>query len=309
MFKKLLLMVFFLLKTGTNCYSQVTNDSVATDSALINKQLKYHYLADFFSSLSITHIANALAANEKGSIYFYYNVTLSGDLQYKKIMLSSYYNTDFGINSFIDSIAIIQTDQFNFKNSLTYKFNNSKFGLNLTLLSRSQYFQHYNYSVDSTGKTVSSPASSYKSPGYSMFSGGLRYSSKTFSVEFGLVNGMKTIMRDQHYFDLLKTDNLYGVEKGKKQKFDFGFSLIVAAPLHRIYKNIYYENFSQARVVMDDLSYLHKYCFDMNQAFHFIFFKYFRLSVRSKVVYDYHINLKVNTVNSLTLGFYFHNSL
>lgn len=47
----------------------------------------------------------------------------------------------------------------------------------------------------------------------------------------------------------------------------------------------------------------------MNQAFHFIFLKYFRLSLRSKIVYDYHINLKVNAVNRLTLGFYFHNSL
>jgi hypothetical protein len=177
------------------------------------------------------------------------------------------------------------------------------------LTSRSQYFKHYYYSIDSTGSSVATPNSSYKSPGYQMISGGIKYSTKGLSIEFGIVNGMSTIMKNQKYYDILKTSNLYGLEKGQRKKMDFGFSLIISAPIQKIHKNLYYENFSQARVIKDDLSLINRYSFDINQAFHYVFLKYFRISLRSKIIYDYRISLKPSIINNVTLGLYFHNSL
>lgn len=116
-------------------------------------------------------------------------------------------------------------------------------------------------------------------------------------------------MKNQKYYDILNTNNLYGLEKGKKSKLDYGFVLIISVPIHKIYPNIYYENFSQVKIIKDDLTLINRYCFDTNQALHFIFLKHFRLSLRTKINYDYRISLKPNIINNVALGFYFHNSM
>jgi hypothetical protein len=307
----IIVFVFLLFGNTSCCFGQndLISDSTLLAQKLQSKQLKYHYLVDFYSSFALTQLLNSNNKNDKGNFYFYYNVTLSGDLYFRKFSFNSLYKTDFGIIKYFDSIAIIQVDQYNLKNSLSYMLANSKIAANFMYMSRSQYYNQFNYSVDSTGKTIATPKSSFKSPGYRIISAGMRYSGKGISIEFGLVNGMSTIMKNQKYYDILQTDYLYGLEKGQKKKLDFGFSLTISAPTQKIYKNIYFENFSQARVIKDDLKLIYRYGFDINQAFHFIFLKYFRLSLRTKVMYDYRINLKPNIINNVTLGFYFHNSL
>lgn len=317
--KYLLLLSVILLFNSNVCTGQAATDTVKPAVKVVqdttglaknikNRQVRYHYLADFYSSVSLTQLINN-SNNYKGNLYFYYNATLAGDLYYKQLSYNVLYLTDFGINKYFDSIAIIQTDQYSVKNSISYRLGNSKFAANLMQMSRSQYYNHYTYSVDSVGNTIAKPYSSYKSPGYNIISAGIKLSEKRFSIEFGLVNGMRTVMKNQKYYDILQTANLYGVEKGKGKKLDFGFTLTLSAPTQKINKCIYFENFSQFRVVKDDLPYLDKYCFDINQAFHFIFLKFFRLSLRTKVTYDYHKSPKPAIVNNITLGFYFHNSL
>lgn len=308
---RFLLILFLLCYITTFCYSQQSSvkDSTELAKKIQNKQIKYHYLVDFYSSFALTQLLNSRNKNDKGSLYFYYNATIAADLYYKKIAFNSFYTTDFGVAKYFDSLAIIQADQYNFKNSFSYKLGNSKFAVNFMLLSRSQYYNQYNYSFDSTGSCLAIPKSSYKSPGYRILSGGMKYSTKSFSVELGIVNCLYTLMKNQKYYDILNTNNLYGLEKGKKSKLDYGFVLIISVPIHKIYPNIYYENFSQVKIIKDDLTLINRYCFDTNQALHFIFLKHFRLSLRTKINYDYRISLKPNIINNVALGFYFHNSM
>lgn len=311
--KAVFIIIFAILMFISPIVCQGQTDSISDSTELAkklqNKQLKYHYMADFYSSFALTQLLNSKNKNDKGNFYFYYNVTLAGDLYFRKFSYNLLYTTDFGIMKYFDSIAIIQADQYNIKNSLSYRLANSKFAANFMFMSRSQYYNQFFYSLDSTGKTIATPKSSHKSPGYRIISAGMRYTGKGISIELGLVNGMSTIMKNQKYYDILQTDYLYGLEKGQKKKLDFGFSLTISAPTQKISKNIYFENFSQARVIKDDLKLIYRYGFDINQAFHFIFLKYFRLSMRTKVMYDYRISLKPNIINNVTLGFYFHNSL
>ncbi|MDD4375007.1 MAG: hypothetical protein PHG67_13935 [Bacteroidales bacterium] len=289
--------------------AQTISDTSCAGQTSQNNQLKYHYLIDFYSSFALNQFMNNTHDNDKGEFNIYYNATIAGDLYYKKFSYNLRYTTDFGITKHFDSIAIIEVDQFNFNNSLAYQLANSKFAANLSYMTRGQYFNHYLYSVDSSGSTKATPHSSFKSPGYRIISVGLRYAGKGVTVELGLANGMITIMKNQKYFDILDTENLYGLEKGVKKKLDYGLSLTITAMVQKLYKNIFFENYSQARVVKDDLSYLFKYNFDINHAFHYLFLKYFRVSFRIKVIYDYQVQLKPNIINNITLGFYFRNSL
>ncbi|MGI6341828.1 MAG: hypothetical protein ACOXZ9_02465 [Bacteroidales bacterium] len=272
------------------------------------RTIDYRFTADFFASFSVSHVINKLASNEPGNIYLYYNTTVTNNIKYNKFSIDTYFYTDFGTKKYFDSISVISENQYNFRNAFLYQIGESKILFNMVLDIKSQFFRQYTYTNDSLGNTTKQLYSSYFSPGYRGFSGGLSYVHKKFSVNLGLVNGMKTIVRNQKLYDERKTDNLYGVAKGEKSSLDFGLNLIFTLPVTKIAKNFYVENNSMFRVTNKNLGHLNRYCFDINNAFHYVFLKNFRISLRSKFMYDYQISDKINIVNNISLGFYFNNT-
>lgn len=68
------------------------------------------------------------------------------------------------------------------------------------------------------------------------------------------------------------------------------------------------KNFSQFNVNKTDFSLLKKYKADINNAFHYKFLKHFRVTLRTKFLYDINISDKPKIINSLTLGFYISNT-
>jgi hypothetical protein len=149
----------------------------------------------------------------------------------------------------------------------------------------------------------------YLSPGYSNFSGGIKFEfNNNSSIEFGAVNGRKTKIRNQQLFQSRETNKLYGLDAGTSKMTEYGFNIILSIPPHTISKSIYFENFSQINVNRRDVSYIKDYKLDINNAFHYKFLKNFRLTLRTKYFYDIEVSKKPKIINNLTIGFYLNNT-
>ncbi len=303
------LLGLYCLVNPTILVAQTTeNDSIEKAQNLERRQLKYHFTADFFTAFSLTHIINQTESNEDGNVYLYYNITINNNLSFREWSLDTYYFTDFGLKKYFDSIAIIEADEYNFRNTLSYALSNSKFSVQVSWDTKSQYHKHYTYETDSLGQLQPILNSCYLSPGYKGFSAGLRYSHKYFTLDLGLVNGVKTIIRKQEIYDAQEVDELYGVPKGEKSRLEYGVNLVFMLPTQQLGKHFFWENASQFNVANTNIKQINRYCFDINNAIHYTFFNYFRLSLRTKCVYDFLISPKVNIVNNLSIGFYINNT-
>lgn len=162
---------------------------------------------------------------------------------------------------------------------------------------------------DSAGVVVPYLFSSYLSPGYHNFSAGLKYDvGKYCTIELGLVNGRKTRIKNQSIFESREANKLYGLNKGEVTKMEFGLNLVFTVPAHEILKNLYLENFSQFNVNKSDIKFLKYYKADINNALHFKLLKHFRLTLRTKFLYDINVNPKPEVINSFTIGFYLNNT-
>lgn len=272
------------------------------------KQITAVTMIDFFTTFTGIAYINGQTTFEKNNLHLYYNLTINNKIKSDQFCITTYYFTEFGIRSFADSLTSITEDQYCFKNSVSYQFGNSKFALNIGTNSKSQYFRHYEFRTDSAGDQVKYLYTSYLSPGYSNFSGGLKYEvNKHFTLELGLVNGKITRIKNQEIFDSRESKKLYGLEKGTTKKSEYGLSLILTITPNKVLKNLYFENFSQVNVSKSGYHQLKNTKADINNAFHYIFLKHFRLTLRSLCLYDLTVSPKVKVVNNLSIGFYLNN--
>jgi hypothetical protein len=272
------------------------------------KQITALTTIDFFTTFTGVAYTNGLTANEKNNLHFYYNLTINNKIKTGKFCLTTYYFTEFGVRSYDDSITSITEDQYYFKNSVSYQFGKSKFALNIGTNSKSQYYRHYEHKQDSTWNQVKYIYTSYLSPGYHNFSGGLRFDANEYlSLELGLVNGKTTRIKNQKIFDSRQTEKLYGLQKGTGKKTEYGLNLVLTLTPHEVLKNLYFENFSQFNISKSGFHQLKNAKADVNNAFHYIFLKHFRLTLRTLCQYDLAISPKVKVVNNLSIGFYLNN--
>lgn len=304
-FQKIIL-VLFVVQPTICIFGQ---DSLAPLHTPSQRQVKMVTVIDFYTTFAGIHFVNGQTSSEKNSLYIYYNLTINNKVNAGKFVMANYYFTEFGFKKFIDSISSISEDQYNFKNTLSYRFGKSRFALNIGTNSKSQYFRHKDYKADSTGEMVPYLYSSYLSPGYNNLSAGIKYDAGDYCIiELGLVNGRKTRIKNQSLFESREATKLYGLAKGEVTKMEFGLNLVFTIPSHEIFKNLYLENFSQFNVNRADIKLLKYYKADINNAFHYKLLKHFRLSLRTKLLYDINVNPKPKVINSFTIGFYLNNT-
>mgnify|MGYP001805843269 CR=1 FL=1 len=263
---------------------------------------------DFFATFAGIHILNGGSNDEQSNLHLYYNFTANNIIKAGPIRITNYFFTEFGMKLFFDSLSFISEDCYNFKNSFSYCFNNSKFALNVSICSKSQFFNHFNYRIDTLNRIERYLFTSYLSPGYIDYTGGIKiFFGDFFTLEFGLVNGRKTKILNQDIFKSRNAVFLYGLNKGESQKTDYGFNLVLNIMSKEIFHNIYWENFSQFNVSKENCTMIKYYQCNLNNAFHYRFLKYLRLSYRTQMLYDYHISLKPKFINTIALGFYLNN--
>jgi len=284
-------------------------DGTSNSSLNTNKLITSVIDIDFFTTFAAINILNGTTSSDCNNLYLYYNLSLTNKLKAGRFQMSNYYFTEFGIRKYTDSISSISDDQFNFKNSFSYVFGKSRFAFNLSINSKSQYFNHFDYRQDSLGQMKKYLFTSYLSPGYTNFSAGIKFEfNDNCSIEFGMVNGRKTKIRNQRLFESREVKQLYGLEMGTSKKTEFGFNIVVTIPSHEIMNNIYVENFSQINADKQDVSMPKDYIFDINNALHYKFLKHFRLTLRTKYIYDIQVSKKPKIINNLTIGFYLNNT-
>ncbi|MHC1774920.1 MAG: hypothetical protein AB9834_05840 [Lentimicrobium sp.] len=272
------------------------------------RQITVLTMIDFFTTFTGIAYLNGQTACEKNNLHLYYNLTINNKIKSGQFSLTTYYFTEFGIRSFADSITSITEDQYCFKNSLSYQFGESNFALNIATNSKSQYYRHYEYRPDSAGQQVKFIYTSYLSPGYKNFSGGLKFEvNKHFTLELGLVNGKTTLIKNQEIFNSRESEKLYGLEKGTTRKSEYGLNLVITVTPTKVFKNLYFENFSQFNISKSGFHHLRNSRADVNHAFHYIFLKHFRLTLRTLCQYDLAVGPKVKVVNNLSIGFYLNN--
>lgn len=300
------IMVSVLVNSNYPLYSQ---DTCNPDKAAPSKQLTALTVIDFFTTFTGVRYLNGYTTSEKNNLNFYYNFTVNNKIKAGKLSVSNYYYTDLGIRDYQDSITIISDDQFTIKNAIAYQFLKSKFSFSLGINSKSQYFRHYEYGTDTAGNITRTLFTAYQSPGYRNFSCGIRYDiSEKVSIEFGLVNGKTTLMKNQEIFDSRNSNKLYGLEKGTKKKSESGFNLVLTIPPNEISKSLFFENFSQFNVNRADIDRIKYYKFDINNAIHYIFLKHFRLTLRTLCRYDLNTGKMATVIHHLSAGFYLNNT-
>lgn len=268
-------------------------------------QLNY----DFFTTLMGSFAKNPIDPSiDKDNIYFYYNVTLNNRLQLNKVRINTYFFNEFGKRFYIDSLGTISEDQYYFKNTINYSLIRNKLDVNFMVNVKSQFWKHYDYREDSVGIQQRYLYSSYYTPGYTLFSGGFTYDFwEGSTVELGLASGKITKIRNQNIWDERETDILYGIEKGTKTKTIFGINLQVNMLPKMFGKHFCWENYTQFFIPNEHFLDIKNCTLDFNNAVHFLFLKYMRISLRTEINYDITIQEKPQIINQFSVGFYLSN--
>ncbi len=153
-------------------------------------------------------------------------------------------------------------------------------------------------------------SSSYFSPGYIIYSAGVSYNFlNTSRLEIGLVGGQITKVRNDRLYEVRNEQVLYGVERGRRKQIEFGLTAQLQMPMRKIGKYFYWENSSRVFVKGKEIDKLSGYQVDVNNGLHFLFLKYMRIGIRSKINYDETVSEKPYISNMILFGFYLSNKL
>jgi hypothetical protein len=294
---------------------QLDSLNIQTVSDTIIKQKRESSRMDFTidafcNVLGVTN-HNAPSFSEPNNILLYYNLTFMNCLNIKeKIILNTYFYNELGYKIYFDSISLIVDDRYDFNNSLLLPFGYKNLSISLSANINSQFWKHYDYRTNDEGETERFLYTSARSPSYTTYSGGINYSFwEQASLNLGIASAKKTKIKNQSLFDERKSEVLYDIEKGKKRIIVFGFNLTLQIPQQKILKNIYFENFTEFFIQADAYQALKHATVDMKNAFHYVFFSRFRLSLKTDIKYDMDaFGTKPYIVNQLMLGVFFNNN-
>ncbi len=274
-----------------------------------NYLLYYAYNYDFYTTFMLEKAENPIDPSaDKDNLFFYYNFTFNSRVNIKKFRWNFYFFNEYGRKKYFDSFSVKTDDLYYFKNSFNQPIIKNKIAINLMANVKSQFWTTYNYREDTNGLQQRYKYSSYFSPGYILYSSGITYNFwENSSAELGLLSGKITKIKHQYIFDERATDKLYGLKKGQKGKVQFGLNLQFNVITKKFGKHIIWEHFSQTYMPNEHFGDISNVTFEMNNALHYLFLKYLRVSVRTKVNYDQNIQEKPQIINQLSIGFYLSN--
>lgn len=264
---------------------------------------------DFFTTLSKI---NSQGNSELTSnlLHFYYNFTLINKTPLGKWKINNYFFNEFGLRHFNDSSQSISEDQYVLRNSLMYPVKAKKIIFTLSHTNRSQFWPHYTYSKNAIGAIEKIRFTNFLSPGYTLFSGGFQLQiGPRCSFELGVLGGKVVKVKDQHLFESRRVKMLYGLAPGEKRKVSYGFTFTGTIVMLKIYKNIYWEQLSQVFIQHRVILQPEKYGVEVNNALHFLFLKYVRLTARTQFGMDRELTPGYQLTQHISLGFYLNNKL
>jgi hypothetical protein len=265
---------------------------------------------DFYTTLSWHTTKHSPDPILRNNFYFYYNTTFQNRIQLKKVRISTYFFNEFGLRRYADSVMAVTEDMFTLKNSISYGLGKSRLSLNLGATTRSQFWKHYTYKGSMNQQLQRFLFSDYLSPGHTLYAGGIRVSFwSRSSIDVGLAGARTTVIRNQQIFQDRRANRLYGLESGRKKITQIGFNMVVNIANQKLLKNLYWEHFSQGFISKDSLRVPESCTIDLNNAVHYLFLKYVRVSIRTHLVYDRTVQRYPTWMQQFSVGFYLNNKM
>jgi hypothetical protein len=281
------------------------------DSAAIAR-FRYHWILyyDFFTTLTAIHTINNSYNSEPDNLYGYYNLDVKSNLEFRKVKWDLYLFNDYGMRYFFDSITIKTQDQLTIKNQFYYPIFKSKVYLSISANTQTQLFNSHRYRSDTNGFSERFLYDGFMSPGVIVYSGGLTYEAGGNAIlHLGLGSSKVTKVRNQKIFDTRNEAEISGVSKGERKKSEWGLSLSSTVPLQHLSKQLHWEFYEHIFVPLQGMNEIRNYNMELNNVIHLLLLKYVRLSLRTKVSYNYVQFAKPVIQNQLSLGFYLSNHL
>lgn len=265
---------------------------------------------DFFATANGIYYENARNTDQINEFNFQYNVTINNTLQIKKYTFRFYFYNEYSLRYIVDSITTKGLDALQVRYGLQRQI---KKNVNVqgNFAVKSQVWPTYQYRPSATGDyTEKYLYSDYFSPGYITYNVGLSYIFlDNATVNFGLAGGRTTKIRNKDIFRERKATRLYGLDTGNLRYTTYGLSLQLGVPPQMLNKHFGWECNASLYADRKQLGRLAGYSFDVQNTFHYVFFKHFRFSLKSSLQYDELINNKVFMMNALLVGFYLSNRI
>jgi hypothetical protein len=213
--------------------------------------------------------------------------------------LSGSFTHNLGLQSYIDSLTKIQTDDNTLNTRLDLTLHRN-LNLSVNSILTTRFMNGYDYYSDS-GTIIKTLNSSFCTPLIWTFSGGLTLFWKDFgSLNLGLSSAKLTYIRDRTIFQKQKISRYYGVPEGKNHLLEYGIGLQFLADravLKCIRWNcdlLIFKNYN-ADV---DVTLKNNIGIRIN--------KFLKASIQTKVLYEKTVSRFIQLENLVTLGFYLH---
>ena len=263
-------------------------------------------ICDLYTTANVLHYDNALTADQKNELNFYYNFTINNSLKTKYFTLRTYIFNEYGVRHYLDSITTKGQDKYTIKNTLQVQLTP---GLKILFAAsvQSQLWPTYQYPPGGRDRIL---YTSYFSPGYMNFSSGASFKLlKGGTLDLGIIGGKITKIRKQQIYDERGVSKLYGIGKDERKAVDYGLSLHFNVPPQHFNKHFVWECYLDGYAPKNQIGRLKGYTLDAMNVFHYICFKNVRLSFRTFATYDENVSSKLFLSNMLSIGFYLTNEI
>lgn len=281
------------------------------DSAYLAKWA-YHWILyyDFYTTLTGIQTSHSTNPNEQSNLYFYYNIDIKSNLEFRKIKWDMYLFNDYGFRHFFDSLTTKTQDQLVVKQSLYYPIYKRKCYISLAANTKTKLFNTYQYRSSISGSDEKYLYDSYMSPGTIYYSGGITYEAGGNSIiQLGLGSSKVTKIRNQRIFETRNTEQINGLRQGESKKTELGLTLTSTVPIQHLNKHVHWEFYANVFTPMKNLKTVKNYTVDVNHVFHLTFLKYIRLSWRLQINYHPEQQEKPMIQHQVSLGAYLSNHL
>ena len=278
----------------------------------ILEKYSYHWVMyyDYFTTLTATHYIHSSLTSEVNHIYYYYNIDIKNNIEFRKLKWDLYLFNDYGVRYFMDSLTLKTQDQFNLKNTLCLPLWQNILSLSLSANTQTQLFNTHQYRYDSLGQLQRYLYDGYMSPGVIIYSGGITYQDKrNILLSLGLGSSKVTKIKNQKIFETRNEETISGLSKGKIKESIFGITLTATVPMQHLNQKIHWEFYGNAFAPMLHLKQLKEYTLEINNVIHLLVFRRGRLSLRTKLAYNKTVQPWMSVQNQLSLGFYLNNHI
>lgn len=283
-------------------------DSLQTKDSWRN--ISNYLRLDFFATLHAYYFIHARdLSSEQSSVYGYYNFSILDRFQARHLAINLAMNNELGYRKYIDSIACKNEDLWVFKTDLLSTLRKGlKFSLSYQI--KSQLWNTWLYHYDAANQLQRTLYAGFYSPGYVNYSAGLTYLFwKNCQLQFGLLSAQMTFIKNTKIFETRAQHQLYGLERSSPKQTKWGWCLQTNIPTHKIRKRWYWDHSHRFFYQHGEISQKSNWTIESQNGIYFLFLKYLRLGVLSRMNYDKVISDKVYISNTLLFGFYLSNKL